>query len=83
MTTVYVTKWALTAGIQTKQASVEERGATVREWKHGWIFTLYRKDWHRTPEAAIARAEEMRLKKIASLKKSLAKMEALTFKVEE
>jgi hypothetical protein len=41
-----------------------------------------RKDWHRTPEAALARAEEMRRDKIASLKKILAKLEAIKFSAE-
>ena len=44
---------------------------------------LHEDDWHTTPEAAIARAEEMRTKKIASLKKQIAKLEAMTFSAEE
>ena len=44
---------------------------------------LHRDDWHTTPEAAIARAEEMRTKKIASLKKQIAKLEAMTFSAED
>ena len=44
---------------------------------------LHGNDWHTTPEAAIARAEEMRTKKIASLKKQIAKLEAMTFSAEE
>jgi len=44
---------------------------------------LHEDDWHTTPEAAIARAEEMRTKKIASLKKQIAKLEAMTFRAED
>jgi hypothetical protein len=44
---------------------------------------LHKPDWHTTPEAAIARAEEMRTKKIASLKKQIAKLEAMTFSAED
>ena len=44
---------------------------------------LHEDDWHTTPEAAIARAEEMRTKKIASLKKQIAKLEAMTFSAED
>ncbi len=44
---------------------------------------LHEDDWHTTPEAAIASAEEMRTKKIASLKKQVAKLEAMTFSAEE
>jgi len=43
---------------------------------------LHEDDWHTTPEAAIARAEEMRTKKLASLKKQIAKLEAMTFSAE-
>lgn len=38
------------------------------------------KDWHRTPEAAIARAEEMKAAKIASLRKQIDRLEKLEFK---
>lgn len=44
---------------------------------------LHKQDWHTTPEAAISCAEEMRTKKIASLKKQIAKLEAMTFSAEE
>jgi hypothetical protein len=36
-------------------------------------------EWHRTESSAIARAEEMRLAKIASLKKQIAKLEKMKF----
>lgn len=48
----------------------------------GALF-LHKPDWHTTPEAAIARAEEMRTKKIASLKKQIANLEAMTFSAED
>jgi hypothetical protein len=44
---------------------------------------LHGAEWHTTPAAAIARAEEMRTKKIASLEKQIAKLEAMTFSAEE
>lgn len=37
------------------------------------------KDWHRTRKSAVARAEAMRKDKIASVKKQLARLEALRF----
>ena len=37
------------------------------------------KEWHRTKEAAIAKAEEMRQKKIAGLKKQIERLEKLEF----
>ena len=51
--------------------------------RYDWRECVHGKDWHRTPESALARAEEMRKAKIASLKKSIAKLEAMTFSVEE
>lgn len=36
-------------------------------------------DWHRTKEAAIARAKEMQLGKIASLEKQIAKLQTMKF----
>ena len=49
-----------------------------------YVIYFHGNDWHRTPLDAITRAEEMRVKKIASLRKSLAKMESMTFEnVEE
>ncbi len=47
------------------------------------VWHIHGDDWHTTPEAAIARAEEMRTKKIASLKKQIAKLEAMTFSAED
>ena len=47
--------------------------------KDGDTNTAHGKDWHRTPEQALARAEEMRLAKIESLKKSIKKLEGLKF----
>lgn len=37
------------------------------------------KEWHRTKESAIAKAEEMRKKKIASLQKQIKKLENINF----
>jgi len=54
-------------GISSEMLSYSELGCV-----HG-------NDWHRTEEAAIKRAEEMRLKKIASVKKQLGKLEKMRF----
>lgn len=37
------------------------------------------KEWHRTRESAVAKAEEMRCKKIDSLKKQIEKLEKKRF----
>lgn len=44
--------------------------------KYGYFFE---KEWHDTQAEAIAFAEEMRIKKIASLKKQIAKLEKINF----
>ena len=77
----WITKYALTSGIWMVDGKVchdisdtmlEYRKSECTQYAHG-------KDWHRTPAAAIARAEEMRKKKISSLRKSIAKLESLEF----
>ena len=82
---VWITKYALTEGISVEEGELSEtspsmfcygdRAGYSQQYAHG-----EGKDWHRTPEAAEARAEVMRQAKIASVKKSLAKLERMTFK---
>lgn len=49
----------------------------------GNIFPVYYhgdgKEWHKTKESAIAKAEEMRRKKIAILKKQIKALEGIKF----
>jgi len=85
---VWITKYCLTSGIQEIEAEVcstnedmikkvkDREDSTCRydEYYHG-----KGKDWHTTKESAIKRAEEMRIKKIESLKKQIKKLEALKF----
>jgi len=76
----YITKYTLTRGIIEAELEVCVNPAWVQcsalNWKY---YHGEGKDWHRTYESAQIRAEEMRLNKIASLEKSLAKMRALRF----
>jgi hypothetical protein len=69
--TVWVTKWALTLGVIETDGEVIDEGMVGCGRKYGYF---HGNDWHRTREAAVLRAEEMRLKKIASVKKQLEKM---------
>lgn len=77
---VWITKYALTDGIVEKECEYFEDGS-VREI--GNSFPIYYhgegKDWHRTKESAIKKAEEMRNKKIESLKKQIKKLEEMKF----
>ncbi len=75
----WVTKYALTAGILEVDAErCTDRMISV-DAPGNYTSCYHGDDWHDTREAAVARAEEMRKKKIASLKKQLAKLEALKF----
>ena len=74
----WITRYALSGGIK------EVSGTQSREFPA--MITAYPNrdhyhdgDWHRTREAAVAKAEKMRVAKIASLKKQIAKLEKLRF----
>lgn len=78
---VWVSKYALTGGIQRKRAELcsdisEDMISIINghpnECYHG-------DDWHRDEAAAIAKAEKMRSTKLASLDKQRAHIAALTF----
>lgn len=76
----YVSKYALTAGIQEIDA---EDCFHVSQYMiadmNNQLVTYHRGDWHVTFDQAVAKAEQMRLDKIASLKKSIGKLERLRF----
>jgi hypothetical protein len=76
----FVTKYALSGGIQEIEA--EDCFAISRNMIRdiNSSLSLYHKgDWHRTKEDAVARAEEMRTAKIASLEKSIERIKKLKF----
>ena len=76
--TVYVTKFALTKGVLAKRVETKHSPDYVLDVNAPMV--LYRKpEWHNTEAEALEHAEAMRQKKICSLKKKLAKMEALIF----
>ena len=78
---IWNTKLALSRGVIEQDAQfVGDRYATVK-WPNGVMEYLHKegKDWHRTRESAIARAEVMRKAKIASLRDQIVRLEALNF----
>lgn len=77
-----VTKYALTSGIKIFEGCVCH-SINSGMFRYGTLGFAHGNDWHRTSESAVARAEEMRKKKISSLKKSIEKMEKLEFKLSE
>jgi hypothetical protein len=76
----YITKYALTAGIQYKlveNSHFADMATEVGPW-----HTHYHgegKEWHRTFEGAKARAENMRTNKLASMEKSAKKLRSIDF----
>lgn len=81
MTAVWITKYALTAGIVERELIEHEKGyVQVKEPRglNGWAL-YHGNDFHLSKAAAVARANKMRLDKIASLKTRIAKLEKLSF----
>lgn len=82
MMSYYITKYALSAGIkEVSEDDFEEDNRGIYGNMPGSYYPsgFYGKEWHRTMDAAIVRAEEMRVARIVSMKKSIAKMEKLDF----
>lgn len=73
---VWVTKYALTRGIIETEGQIDEDFPGILDAK-GITNYLHGEgnEWHRTKESAIAKAEEMRQKKIESLKSQIEKLE--------
>jgi hypothetical protein len=88
---VYVTKYALTKGIIEGDVDQTKTSESCRlmgndAWVVALVETRAGSDWFMRGRscfddysAAVARAEEMRTAKIASLKKQIAKLEKLRF----
>lgn len=78
---VWITKYALTDGIIEEEAEPcgKDMIAVRNERALSSYFHGEGKNWHKTKESAIAKAEEMREKKIASLKKQIDKLEKIKF----
>ncbi len=82
--TAYITKYALSNGniLKIDARLCGDVSNTMIAYRTGCsTFDQYahNTDWHRTLPDAIAKANEMRVKKIASLKKQIAKLEAMKF----
>ena len=81
---VYVTKYALTEGI--KAVEVEDCFDIIYSMVHevspnGNSRIAYHKgEWWMSLDDAISRAEDMRTRKIKSLKKQIEKLEAIDFR---
>lgn len=83
---VWVSKYALTEGIEEfGDAELGPTGAYVRVGPPTYgtrRVEYFGRDAHETREAAVADAERRRVAKIASLKRQIARLEALRFEVQ-
>ena len=85
---VFISKWALTGGIK-EAGGIIVRGLSKTEYfKQGGPSSAARpllivgKDVHATREAAVEAAEFLRARKLASLRRQIAKIEELDFSKE-
>lgn len=79
----YITKYALTDGIKEVEDARQFNNSGmihVASIHSQAYFFNEGNEWHKTLESAIEKSENMRIKKIASLKKQIAKLENLKFK---
>ena len=77
---VWITKYALTGGIIEAEGEPYGFEWVSASWDNGfWRSVFGQGEWFDTKERAIAKAEEMRQKKIASLKKQIEKLEEMRF----
>lgn len=79
LTKVFVTKYALTTGIFEVEAKVSDGMASFKRGESYFMEFAHRNEFHLTREAAVARAEEMRIKKLQSIDKQIKKISAIKF----
>ena len=80
---VWSTKYCLTEGIKECMVGTTHTPTMVTvaatEGAFPWCLHGEGKEWHRTYEGAVIRAEEVKLKKLASLNKSIDKINKINF----
>lgn len=80
---VWITSRALSLGIEECEASPSTYDGLINFMRPGYKYATYalgrNKNWHETRESAVVKAESMRVKKIASMRKQLEILEAKRF----
>ena len=77
---VWITKYALTDGIIEAEGEPYGLEWVSASWDNGCLCNDFEQgEWFDTKERAIKKAEEMRQKKIESLKKQIKKLEGMRF----
>ena len=79
MMKVWITRYALTSGISEENGEQSEFSPNMVSYGRYGHAHGEGKQWHKSLSEAIKRAEVLRTKKIASLRASIAKLEALRF----
>jgi len=81
MFTVFITKYALTKGIEQYKVKKTYNNDSVLRIDGGYHIYYHGegKEWHRTHESAVKKAKEIRKNKIILLKKQLEKIRKLKF----
>lgn len=85
--TAYITKYALSGVVYAALVEYDrcEFPDMVAETTERGFLAYYHgegREWHRTKEGALAKAEKMRAAKITSLLKQIERLEKMTFTVE-
>ncbi|WP_448309578.1 hypothetical protein [Pantoea sp. PGP6] len=82
MKTAYITKYALTFGIYVAKGEVRD-DMFIQKAQQPSEFNQYfhGNEWHLSKEEALARAEEMRIRKLKSLDAQIKKVSLLTFDI--
>ena len=78
---VFITKYALTQGVIEREVEPHPYNPQSVCSNHhiGYSVYYHRGEWHRTKELAIARANQMRDKKLDNLKKQIKTLEGMIF----
>lgn len=77
---IYCTKYLFTDGITVAEAEIKGDMAIVREGSdYPMFYHGEGKEWHKSRDGAVRRAEDMRIKKIQSLNKRIKKISAMVF----
>lgn len=76
----YVTKYALSGGIERRTLRVHENGRNVFSFDSGQhVWCVLGRDAFEKYDDAVADAERRRQKKVASMRKQIERLERLTF----
>jgi hypothetical protein len=79
---IWNSKYALTKGLIEQEAKETTNDSMVQVGPLQYLHDEGR-EWHRTKEQAVERAEVMRKKRIASLRKQLERLESMQFEAKE